>query len=99
MPGYSIGRAIPMTPGASLSASAKKRALRWIATSTSSSRAIRVSVAEIAALQFVELGGIGGFAQPLVENLDRRIRSEEHTSELQSLMRISYADFCLKKKK
>src|SRR3546814_10296508 len=30
--------------------------------------------------------------------LDRR-RSEEHTSELQSLMRISYAVFCLKKKK
>src|SRR3546814_6035286 len=27
------------------------------------------------------------------------LRSEEHTSELQSLMRISYADFCLKKKK
>src|SRR3546814_1012502 len=26
-------------------------------------------------------------------------RSEEHTSELQSLMRISYADFCLKTKK
>src|SRR3546814_9382377 len=29
----------------------------------------------------------------------RRHRSEEHTSELQSLMRISYAVFCLKKKK
>src|SRR3546814_9463673 len=29
----------------------------------------------------------------------RRQRSEEHTSELQSLMRISYAVFCLKKKK
>src|SRR3546814_1172224 len=28
-----------------------------------------------------------------------RRRSEEHTSELQSLMRISYAVFCLKKKK
>src|SRR3546814_6062279 len=28
-----------------------------------------------------------------------RTRSEEHTSELQSLMRISYAVFCLKKKK
>src|SRR3546814_1866013 len=28
-----------------------------------------------------------------------RHRSEEHTSELQSLMRISYAVFCLKKKK
>src|SRR3546814_5853193 len=30
---------------------------------------------------------------------DTRLRSEEHTSELQSLMRISYAVFCLKKKK
>src|SRR3546814_9820449 len=29
----------------------------------------------------------------------RKPRSEEHTSELQSLMRISYAVFCLKKKK
>src|SRR3546814_5463892 len=29
----------------------------------------------------------------------RTLRSEEHTSELQSLMRISYAVFCLKKKK
>src|SRR3546814_9129715 len=29
----------------------------------------------------------------------RAFRSEEHTSELQSLMRISYAVFCLKKKK
>src|SRR3546814_4803842 len=31
-------------------------------------------------------------------NRRRRARSEEHTSELQSLMRISYAVFCLKKK-
>src|SRR3546814_8076410 len=30
---------------------------------------------------------------------EREARSEEHTSELQSLMRISYAVFCLKKKK
>src|SRR3546814_1595280 len=30
---------------------------------------------------------------------DLLLRSEEHTSELQSLMRISYAVFCLKKKK
>src|SRR3546814_3679763 len=29
---------------------------------------------------------------------DAAVRSEEHTSELQSLMRISYAVFCLKKK-
>src|SRR3546814_1386432 len=34
-----------------------------------------------------------------MDHIDRiRIRSEEHTSELQSLMRISYAVFCLKKK-
>src|SRR3546814_1650117 len=31
--------------------------------------------------------------------VERTPRSEEHTSELQSLMRISYAVFCLKKKK
>src|SRR3546814_7293231 len=30
--------------------------------------------------------------------IERIVRSEEHTSELQSLMRISYAVFCLKKK-
>src|SRR3546814_3884154 len=35
----------------------------------------------------------------IVARDDRDIRSEEHTSELQSLMRISYAVFCLKKKK
>src|SRR3546814_2047662 len=35
---------------------------------------------------------------PLPRVLDSRGRSEEHTSELQSLMRISYAVFCLKKK-
>src|SRR3546814_1586048 len=42
--------------------------------------------------------------RPGVDHLEialhlRRVRSEEHTSELQSLMRISYAVFCLKKKK
>src|SRR3546814_10033154 len=35
----------------------------------------------------------------LVLNRLSRLRSEEHTSELQSLMRISYAVFCLKKKR
>src|SRR3546814_9048128 len=34
-----------------------------------------------------------------LEHAVKRQRSEEHTSELQSLMRISYAVFCLKKKK
>src|SRR3546814_1657579 len=35
----------------------------------------------------------------LLALLNTALRSEEHTSELQSLMRISYAVFCLKKKK
>src|SRR3546814_1140346 len=45
------------------------------------------------------------FSLPDRKDLDGRLitgsilRSEEHTSELQSLMRISYAVFCLKKKK
>src|SRR3546814_4440781 len=41
--------------------------------------------------------GIGG--APLAQTPTSKRRSEEHTSELQSLMRISYAVFCLKKKK
>src|SRR3546814_978521 len=38
-------------------------------------------------------------AAPTAARLGAAERSEEHTSELQSLMRISYAVFCLKKKK
>src|SRR3546814_9281454 len=37
-------------------------------------------------------------SQPMSSPLNTGLRSEEHTSELQSLMRISYAVFCLKKK-
>src|SRR3546814_6680964 len=36
---------------------------------------------------------------PAILHEEVHVRSEEHTSELQSLMRISYAVFCLKKKK
>src|SRR3546814_7624908 len=36
---------------------------------------------------------------PVRDMQNLAVRSEEHTSELQSLMRISYAVFCLKKKK
>src|SRR3546814_1773571 len=50
------------------------------------------------------LAAIGVFHHHVPFRIDRRgfdvdERSEEHTSELQSLMRISYAVFCLKKKK
>src|SRR3546814_5582665 len=44
-----------------------------------------------------EMGANGQFLPG--ESWPAIIRSEEHTSELQSLMRISYAVFCLKKKK
>src|SRR3546814_573925 len=40
-----------------------------------------------------------GREQAALDALEGACRSEEHTSELQSLMRISYAVFCLKKKK
>src|SRR3546814_9220069 len=40
-----------------------------------------------------------GIQAPPERQPERERRSEEHTSELQSLMRISYAVFCLKKKK
>src|SRR3546814_2533183 len=41
---------------------------------------------------------LGNFRAALIAALVIPIRSEEHTSELQSLMRISYAVFCLKTK-
>src|SRR3546814_7871834 len=56
--------------------------------------------------QMKQLAGMRGLmAKPSGEIIETPIisnfkeRSEEHTSELQSLMRISYAVFCLKKKK
>src|SRR3546814_2674606 len=60
----------------------------------------------VLAEQSIELGldrrACAQFARDVVERQRERnrqdARSEEHTSELQSLMRISYAVFCLKKK-
>src|SRR3546814_3492470 len=45
------------------------------------------------------LSEAGKFCEEVLFPLNYSGRSEEHTSELQSLMRISYAVFCLKKKK
>src|SRR3546814_2502599 len=47
---------------------------------------------------FVARSGRACLAAGAVIALDKENRSEEHTSELQSLMRTSYAVFCLKKK-
>src|SRR3546814_7009608 len=60
------------------------------------------SMEDIGVVQFIEFGGkvlspmVKRSASGEVETVS--VRSEEHTSELQSLMRISYAVFCLKKK-
>src|SRR3546814_2882707 len=62
-------------------------------------RAVRVDA------DLYDVGALDGYicSQSAIETLllmaRHRDRSEEHTSELQSLMRISYAVFCLKKKK
>src|SRR3546814_9476220 len=57
-------------------------------------------------LEFVDIAGLvrgaskgEGLGNQFLANIREVDRSEEHTSELQSLMRISYAVFCLKKKK
>src|SRR3546814_8327309 len=52
--------------------------------------------------QWIVTGGLKAGEKLIVEGGSKTAagqRSEEHTSELQSLMRISYAVFCLKKKK
>src|SRR3546814_10442695 len=58
----------------------------------------------VGALGSLGFDGVGSVRQGKVfdvelETSDKASRSEEHTSELQSLMRISYAVFCLKKTK
>src|SRR3546814_8359131 len=60
----------------------------------------RARIEALMTLRALGAAGLGDrFADDLDEQRREAIRSEEHTSELQSLMRISYAVFCLKKKK
>src|SRR3546814_2425717 len=51
-----------------------------------------------ACLFLIDLPNPAVRVERLLDTIDSSMRSEEHTSELQSLMRISYAVFCLKKK-
>src|SRR3546814_7900202 len=65
-------------------------------------RVVHFNAIELHAITLVDAGAPGILARDTVELVDplcAQDRSEEHTSELQSLMRISYAVFCLKKKK
>src|SRR3546814_3394347 len=58
-----------------------------------------IAMADLVADQGIARSPIGNAQQSLCQAHQRdALRSEEHTSELQSLMRISYAVFCLKKK-
>src|SRR3546814_3748962 len=67
-------------------------------------RAVRHQPARHLPLPHPQAAGGGGGVSAIVSKIDdgsdtyRTYRSEEHTSELQSLMRISYAVFCFKKK-
>src|SRR3546814_5030049 len=59
--------------------------------------AIEVEIGGVRRKQGLNCGARGRVQKGIVEGNRRIDRSEEHTSELQSLMRSSYAAFCLKK--
>src|SRR3546814_2122997 len=68
-----------------------------VATNEVAAGALADELIEQGGLRVVEIE-VGEMVPGAVQSLNQ-LRSEEHTSELQSLMRISYAVFCLKKKK
>src|SRR3546814_3182934 len=61
----------------------------------------RLAIGNFKELNLIVKGDVDGSVEALADSLMKLSteRSEEHTSELQYLMRISYAVFCLKKKK
>src|SRR3546814_7125458 len=61
--------------------------------------AVRDNPEHVAAMRAHDIGAIDLVVVNLYPFAQTVARSEEHTSELQSLMRISYAVFCLQKKK
>src|SRR3546814_10857401 len=71
---------------------------RWVTSPNYSSRS-GTAVREVAihTMQGSYAGSISWFQNSSSQVSAHYLRSEEHTSELQSLMRISYAVFCLKK--
>src|SRR3546814_1057438 len=68
---------------------------RSTAVNRRGARLVGISTNMSGSLTFTLTAAIGALSGMLIAP----VRSEEHTSELQSLMRISYAVFCLKKKK
>src|SRR3546814_10296290 len=93
--GYShMTRAIDQTLAQQGLGRAHHRALYFI------SRQPGLTVSELLKLLAITKQSLGRVLNDLFERgyIQSTTRSEEHTSELQSLMRISYAVFCLKKK-
>src|SRR3546814_5477160 len=88
--------------GSYSSALGAKRALAKVGYATLSealdAHLPRIAPASALLGDIIEIEGDGPLGSMGVYVGNGRIRSEEHTSELQSLMRISYAVFCLKKK-
>src|SRR3546814_8645297 len=84
----------------------RKRAHHFHRIGIAVSQSLVVFVLAVFILRYVQIElayGVGlvvmqGLALGVFKALARQNRSEEHTSELQSLMRISYAVFCLQKK-
>src|SRR3546814_6923155 len=74
-------------------------AVAWLAALTHPSRVKRLVIANAPHPLVFQKTVIEDEAQRAASQYMRAFRSEEHTSELQSLMRNSYAVFCLKKKK
>src|SRR3546814_6967870 len=72
---------------------------RGLAQSRSAAPALRGARKPLDLRLFITTIRHQGATRVLTGRRTLRRRSEEHTSELQSLMRISYAVFCLKKKK
>src|SRR3546814_1652279 len=58
-------------------------------------KAVAARIGQTHANLLHHFGSAAGLQAAVMEEMGRHLRSEEHTSELQSLMRISYAVFCL----
>src|SRR3546814_2716628 len=93
--------ALPITPARRWSLSRGSRSSRPGAAAPRARDRARRQLRRSGRLQRELSRGVDGAARHRqgAGGATRRGRSEEHTSELQSLMRISYAVFCLKKKK
>src|SRR3546814_4609250 len=94
-PYTTLCRSLPQHRGAAVGIAVELRLLRLVGGNGQRARAQRILIGGKAD-HAVHAGGLG-----LATDVGRDLqdRSEEHTSELQSLMRISYAYFCLKKNK